>query len=77
MAGKQAVTKAKMERAAKAVQSMGLKFQGFRIHPNGDVDVLAGESSVEIKMGSNNPGRTTDELDDELAEYRRENGYGG
>lgn len=38
-----AVSRAKMERAAKALRHAGIPFQGFRLHPDGSVDVLAGE----------------------------------
>ena len=32
-----------MERAAKALHRAGIPFRGFRLHPDGSVDVLAGE----------------------------------
>lgn len=37
-----AVTQAKMRRAVKVLEAEGKPFGGFRLHPDGSVDVLTG-----------------------------------
>lgn len=67
-----AVSRAKMERAAKALRQAGIPFQGFRLHPDGSVDVLAGDPlTVTVNRGL----ESIDQLDDELAQHRKAHGY--
>lgn len=44
MANKPAVSRAAMVRAAAALEASGARFGGFRLHPDGTVDVLCADS---------------------------------
>lgn len=60
------VTKADLDRAAEFIRTMGLKPSAVEVLP-GKVRILTGEITLTLSGEA-------DELDKELAEYRRHNG---
>ncbi|HEY3694115.1 hypothetical protein [Phenylobacterium sp.] len=63
---KPAVSQAQMRRAKKAMEAEGVPFGGFRLRPDGSVDVLP---------ANGNELAPTAPLDDELAEWGKRHGY--
>jgi hypothetical protein len=61
------VTQAQLERAKRALTRDGTQFAGYRVWPDGRVDVLAGEP---LKPGTQ-PGSVTDEVE----AWKKEHGY--
>jgi hypothetical protein len=59
------VTQAQLERAKRALMRDGTQFAGYRIWPDGRVDVLAGEP-VTV---------TANELDAQLEDFKQRHGY--
>ena len=60
------VTQAQLERAKRALQRDGTPFAGYRVWPDGRVDVLAGDPTEG----------TADAAAENLESWKRENGYG-
>lgn len=63
---KPAVSMAKMRRAKRAMEAEGIPFGGFRLHPDGSVDVLTTPGEAPSP---------TDPLDAELAEWDAKHGH--
>lgn len=63
---KPAVSQARMRRAKRALEADGERFGGYRLHPDGRVDVLT---------ANGNEAPSSDPLDDELAEFTAQHGY--
>jgi hypothetical protein len=61
-----AVTQAQLERAKRALQKGGTPFAGYRVWPDGRVDVLAGDPQASV---------TATVLDEELAQWKKDHGY--
>jgi hypothetical protein len=61
------VTQAQLERAKRALKRDGTQFAGYRVWPDGRVDVLAGEPP-EIS--------TAITTADEVEAWKKEHGYG-
>lgn len=61
------MTQAKLRRAVKALEAAGVPFGGFRLHPDGSVDVLTGTGGAPSPI---------DPLDAELAEWDAAHGHG-
>ena len=68
------VSRARMERAAKALHQAGVSFGGFRLHLDGSVDVLAGDLLTTAHKKASESG--DDPIVQALAEFRKEHGYG-
>lgn len=71
---KPAVSLAKMRRAKRAMEADGVAFGGYRLHPDGCVDVLPANAPGLTATGDTlSP---SDPLDQELAEWDAKHGYG-
>lgn len=57
-----------MRRAIKVLEEAGKPFGGFRLHPDGAVDILT---------ASTEPAASSNPLDQELADWMAQNGNGG
>jgi hypothetical protein len=76
------VTQAQMARAVRALEQSKTPFAGFRIHPDGSVDVLAGEPLAAADDGPSDwdrhlgiiPPRISQGLQD-LAAWKKKHGY--
>ena len=64
---KPAVSQAKLQRAMRVLEKAGKPFCGFRLHPDGSVDVLTGQPDAAL---------TSDPLDAELHQWAAKHGYG-
>jgi hypothetical protein len=60
------VTQAQLERAKRALQRDGTPFAGYRVWPDGHVDVLAGEPAAAAAVN---------ELDAQLEDFKQRHGY--
>lgn len=63
------VTQAALQRAKRALQQDGTPFAGYRVWPDGRVDVLAGNSQVA-------PPPPVDDVDTQIAAWKKQHGYG-
>jgi hypothetical protein len=77
---KAVVTQAQMERAKRALEKGGTSFAGFRIRPDGSVDVLAGTPLADPDTGASDWDKAlgltprSQGLAD-LAEWKKKHGY--
>lgn len=64
------VTQATLERAARALLKSGTPFAGYRVWPDGRVDVLAGEPSIAP------PTIAPDAVEQAIDKWDAQHGYG-
>lgn len=63
---KPAVSQARMRRAVTTLEALGKIVGGFRLHPDGTVDILTANGNAPL---------SSEPLDNELEAFKRSHGY--